>query len=69
MTTSSTTRVRRHRERRKSHLAPLRVEVPLEALSERLVADGALREWDADDKQMVAKAVQKLLAAYLASSM
>jgi hypothetical protein len=66
--TSSTARVRRHRERRKGHLAPLRVEVELERLSEKLIEDGRLRAWDADDRLQVAKAVQLLLAAYLASS-
>jgi hypothetical protein len=66
--TSSTARVRRHRERRRSHLAPLRVEVELERLSEKLIEDGRLPAWDSDDRLQVAKAVQLLLAAYLDQS-
>jgi hypothetical protein len=65
---TSTARVRAHRDRRKRHIQPLRVEVPFEALSERLVEDGRLGAWDADDSQQVAKAVELLLKAYLDST-
>jgi hypothetical protein len=41
-----------------------RVEVPLYALADKLVEDGFLEEWDADDPEKVCEAVAQFLRAY-----
>jgi hypothetical protein len=40
------------------------VEVPLYALADKLVEDGFLEEWDADDPEKVCEAVAQFLRAY-----
>jgi len=62
---SSIPRVAAHRRRKKEDLILLkRVEVPLYALADKLVEDGFLEEWDADDPEKVCEAVAQFLRAY-----
>jgi hypothetical protein len=63
---SSTPRVAAHRRRRKDGVLLLGdgVEVPQYELADKLVEDGFLEGWDADDRKKVLEAVAQFLRAY-----
>jgi hypothetical protein len=63
---SSTARSRRCRERARSGLAALSIEVHLIAVSEMLIDAGVLKQWDAEDHDQVARAIERLLAVLVA---
>ena len=56
------------RERAKDGRAVLRIDVDLFGLADVLVKHGLLEEWDADDREKIERATEKMIAALVLSS-
>jgi hypothetical protein len=61
-------RVRAYRERARRGRTMLRIEIDQFALAEALVMGGFLREWDMENRQEIAHAVERMIDRLIESS-
>ncbi|HZO83833.1 MAG TPA: hypothetical protein VFC26_01390 [Verrucomicrobiae bacterium] len=61
-------RMRAYRGRRAAGLAVFRIEVRLEQLSDALLAREFLKAWDADDRDEVELALQRMIETFITSA-
>jgi hypothetical protein len=65
---SSAGRCKRLRERRRDGRAILQIEIDLFAHTELLISAGVLQQWDDNDRDAIARATERLLAALAAEA-
>jgi hypothetical protein len=65
---NSADRCKRLRERRAAGRALLQIEIDLFAHTELLISAGVLQQWDDNDRDAIARATERLLAALAAEA-
>jgi hypothetical protein len=68
-TSPAAARVARCKLRKQAGLAVLQIEVPLGPLADQLAEDKFLEEWDAENRDAIERALERMLAIYIANAL